>query len=93
MLAAREGLKIILAIHPERSSLQNTVTSDTASGPHNCPEVGRPGIMVPLVHMTTLRSPRLSVWPEAAQEVAKPLHTGPSHRACHCVLPRTIFIK
>lgn len=41
MLAAREGLKIILAIHPERSSLQNAVTSDTASGPHNCPGGGQ----------------------------------------------------
>lgn len=35
-------------------------------------EVGRAGITIPLVHKTTLSSPRLSVWPEAAEEVAKP---------------------
>ena len=43
-----------------------------ACGPHNCPEVGRAAIMVPVIHMTTLRSLRLRVWPETAQEVAEP---------------------
>lgn len=88
LLSARGGLVLIPTIHPERSGSQSAVMSDTASGPCNCSHSGQSEACDPIIQMTTPRSLRLNVWPEAAQEVAKqgdgarPPRAGPATASC-----------
>lgn len=67
-LAAGGGLVIIPTIHPEHSSLQRAVTSDTES----TQKAGRVGTGIPIPQMTGLRGLGLGVRPEAAEAAEAP---------------------